>query len=186
MARESSASLLAVLNQLYARVTRRLWRGRASSYHEGLAHDLETDINPLMDAHLEKVKPAAPQVDTPSSQTAAPAGAARDEAEQTQAATRPAELAFVAGGVLDGLSEQFKQINNPVQLDRETGAKLKNSTWEHIHSALRLMRNGDADNARLHSRIANNALKEAGHFLPADEYQNLVSEVTDYLHKHPG
>lgn len=186
MAQEPSASLLSTLNQLYARVTRRLWRGRAQSYHEGIEQDLDTDINPLLDARLDKMKPVStgnsqqrPQVEV------TPVTASDDTPVESRPAASTQEISFVAGDVLEGLTMHFKEGNGPSQLDREAGGKLKQSTWDHIHSALRLMRQGDAENARLHSKIANNAMKEAGHYLPADEYRAFVSEVTDYLQQHP-
>ena len=61
--------------------------------------------------------------------------------------------------------------------------KLTESVWEHIHAALRIARQGDADKAKLHLDIADQALNEVGHYMSSDDFSRLVSSVEQYLFK---
>lgn len=62
--------------------------------------------------------------------------------------------------------------------DRYIGDKLRDSTWSHIHAATLLTRQGDDVNARLHATIANQALKEAAHYMSEEDYTILCDEVS--------
>ena len=57
------------------------------------------------------------------------------------------------------------------------GEKLKESTWSHLHAAQLHARQGNIDNAKLHAGIANDALKEAAHYMSEDDYKDLCDEV---------
>jgi hypothetical protein len=66
-------------------------------------------------------------------------------------------------------------------LDPELSKKLKQSTWNHIHTALRLARQGEARNAKLHLDIASQALKEAAHYMSREEHIAFTVEVQEKL-----
>lgn len=66
-------------------------------------------------------------------------------------------------------------------LDPELSKKLKESTWNHIHTALRLARQGEAGTARLHLDIASQALKEAAHYMSREEHIAFTVEVEEKL-----
>ena len=61
--------------------------------------------------------------------------------------------------------------------DPYMGEKLKESTWSHIHAAQLQARQGNINNAKLHAGIANDALKEAAHYMNEDDYKVLCDEV---------
>lgn len=87
----------------------------------------------------------------------------------------------ISSVIYDGLSKYFKSSNTLESKQPYVGDKLKKSAWIHIHAALRSARQGDKKSAKLHSDIANSALKEASHFMPFEEYKVFCEQVTDAL-----
>ncbi len=83
--------------------------------------------------------------------------------------------------IYDGLSKFFKINKTHDEQQSYVGDKLKNSTWTHIHAALRMTRQGDKSSAKLHADIANSALKEASHFMSVEEYKVFCEQVMDAL-----
>ena len=65
--------------------------------------------------------------------------------------------------------------------DEYMGDKLKASTWSHIHMALMQARNGEVSTAKLHADIANQALKEAAHFMDEAAYKDLCIDIEKAL-----
>ena len=63
------------------------------------------------------------------------------------------------------------------------GENLKDSTWSHIHTAMLHARQGNVINAKLHARIANDALKQAAHYLSEEDYKVLCEELTKVFKK---
>ena len=59
--------------------------------------------------------------------------------------------------------------------------KLQASVWEHLNTSLRLARQGEAQTAKLHADVANNALKEAARYMPKDEYAEFYGQVETRL-----
>ena len=57
------------------------------------------------------------------------------------------------------------------------GEKLKYSTWSHIHTSTLQARQGNLSNAKMHAKIANNALKEAVHYMSEEDYKVFCNEV---------
>ena len=82
---------------------------------------------------------------------------------------------------LSGLGRYFRSKQTESVRDPEMSKKLKKSTWNHIHTALRLARQGEVRTARLHADIANHALHEAGHYMSEEEYRKFTLEVEEKL-----
>ena len=61
------------------------------------------------------------------------------------------------------------------------GERLKSSTWSHLHLASMEARRGDAVAAKVHADIANQALKEAAHYMSDDEYKKFSGEVAQII-----
>ena len=77
-----------------------------------------------------------------------------------------------------------KKIFTPLKTnDPYLGEKLKDSTWSHIHAAQLQARQGNTINAKLHAGIANDALKEAAHYMSDKDYKDLCNEVTAIFKK---
>ena len=77
-----------------------------------------------------------------------------------------------------------RKIFTPLKTnDPYLGDKLRDSTWSHIHAAQLQARQGNTINAKLHAGIANDALKEAAHYLSDKDYKDLCNEVTAIFKK---
>lgn len=61
--------------------------------------------------------------------------------------------------------------------------KLADSIWEHIHTALRVARNGNNEKAILHMNIVEHALDELSHYMENNEYSQFVALIEQYLIK---
>ena len=77
-----------------------------------------------------------------------------------------------------------KKIFTPLKTnDPYLGDKLRDSAWSHIHAAQLQARQGNTINAKLHAGIANDALKEAAHYMSDKDYKDLCNEVTAIFKK---
>jgi len=76
-----------------------------------------------------------------------------------------------------GPGHHYRIATSKIASDQYMGERMKNSTWSHINASLRKARKGETVNARLHAHIANDALNEAAHYMSAEDYQELCSEV---------
>jgi len=76
-----------------------------------------------------------------------------------------------------GPGHHYRIDTSKIASDQYMGERMKDSTWSHINTSLRKARKGETVNARLHAQIANDALKEAAHYMSAEDYQELCSDV---------
>jgi hypothetical protein len=87
---------------------------------------------------------------------------------------------------LGELSVYFRNMHKHSAVSLNAGDKLIQSTWEHIHASIRTARQGDIKTARLHVDLANNALKEAEHYLSAPVFSSFTQEVLKVLNQING
>ncbi len=84
------------------------------------------------------------------------------------------------------IGKVFENSNQPeiyAELNHSVGEKLKHSTIEHIHDAIRYSHLHDAFKTNLHLEIANNALKESAHYLSHEEFDQLKAEIKQLMEK---
>ena len=84
-------------------------------------------------------------------------------------------------GVESEFAKHLKLSKSSAVSNSHMGDKLKESAWEHIHSAIRFAKQGKVDKAKVHADIAGHAIEEAGHYLNRDEYSVLVNRIEDYF-----
>lgn len=82
---------------------------------------------------------------------------------------------------LGELSLHLKDSHRYLGPSMDTGDRLVQSTWEHLHASIRLARQGNAEAARLHAELTNNALNEAAYYLPESIYSQFSKEVMEAL-----
>ena len=87
-------------------------------------------------------------------------------------------------GVESGFAKHIKQRRPPSITQPQMGENLKSSVWEHINAAIRSVKNGDIETAKLHTNIAGSALEEAGHYMSHDDYSELVLQIESYFSEH--
>jgi len=81
----------------------------------------------------------------------------------------------------NALSQSLNERHTTAILRNTTGNKLINSIWDHLHSSIRSAKAGDAEAARLHADIMDNALREAANYVSEDEYRELVASLDKEL-----
>jgi hypothetical protein len=81
----------------------------------------------------------------------------------------------------NALSQSLSERHTTAILRNTTGNKLIQSIWDHLHSSIRSAKAGDAETARLHAGIMDNALREAANYVSEEEYQELVQSLGNEL-----
>ena len=84
---------------------------------------------------------------------------------------------------LDGLARHYKKSAGKTESAQYMGERLKSSTWSHLHVASMEARRGDAVAAKIHADIANQALKEAAHYMSDEEYKVFCGEVNKVVNE---
>lgn len=84
---------------------------------------------------------------------------------------------------LNGLSIYFKK-RKAHEKDPAVEARLRRCVWDHVHSAHRYARTGDAITAKLHAGIASEAMKTLSHYIPEDEYNDFFNLINGQLNEN--
>ncbi|KPK12441.1 MAG: hypothetical protein AMJ68_02060 [Acidithiobacillales bacterium SG8_45] len=118
--------------------------------------------------------------------------ATSNDSPATQSPTRPvksssAESRKTLAG--EDHPEETAQDRNPAtrthHIANGLGRKLWSSSLEHIHAAHRYALKGDSTNAKLHTTIAKEAIKDASRYLSDDEYEGFVAQIRAELRSLP-
>lgn len=197
-------ALINALQVLYSRVASFVLNKRMDSYHEESGSVAVDNLTTLLSDHIDRLaesgsakrgknqaqgserkSPAAEQ------NVPGPEGTTKRQttAQNEQAAARDLSMArrksdqrvTMVGRTLSGLGRYLRSRPKETVLDPEMSDKLKKSTWTHIHTALRLARQGDARTAKLHLDIASQALKEAAHHMSREDHIAFTVEVEEKL-----
>lgn len=171
---QGDSGLLEALKRLYLKIVSRYVDQRQTAYHSTADGDLHQAITTALERRIESLSADG------KAAVAAPAGDAGASAKHANHSPG-GDWVPVEHGVANDLSRHFEQTHTGSTFLPEVGEKLKKSTWEHIHAALRSARQGDAKTAKLHADIANNALREAAHYLPPQDYTSFAAAVGDML-----
>ena len=174
-------ALLNALQRLYARITSLALNRRMGSYRKEAGTVADHDLSALLSDHIDRVAASRradgekiqPQVSAPENPTAThtPSPARRDSGRRVP----------IVGRAFGGLGRYFRSRRTESVVDPELSKKLKTSTWNHIHTALRLARQGEERTAKLHLDFASQALKEAAHYMSKEEYLAFTVEVEEKL-----
>jgi hypothetical protein len=174
-------ALLHALQKLYARITSLVLHQRMRSYREEAGNVSEHDLATLLSDHIDRL--AAPG--SPNSGKIQPQVSERkaQTATQNPSPRRPhsGHQSSILSRTFNELGRYFKSSRTQPVLDPELSKKLQTSAWNHIHTALRLARQGEARTAKLHLDIASQALKEAAHYMSREEHLAFTVEVEEKL-----
>jgi hypothetical protein len=174
-------ALLHALQRLYARITSLFLNKRMSSYREEAGSVADHDLATLLSDHIDRL---AARGSANSGETQRQVSEQKVQtATQKPSPVRPPSdhQVSIVSGTLNGLGRYFKSYPTETVLDPELSEKLKKSAWNHIHTALRLARQGEARTAKLHLDIASQALKEAAHYMSREEHIAFTVEVEEKL-----
>ena len=173
--------LLHDLKQLYYRICNNDLYKRLGLYHRHTGSHQAPDISTPMAEHLDRLAETnktktADNSNISSSTVSKATGRQNDTAPQRKRRY----------GMFKSITSYFhsKKIFTPLKTnDPYLGDKLKDSTWSHIHAAQLHARQGNIINAKLHAGIANDALKEAAHYMSDKDYEDLCNEVAEIFKK---
>jgi hypothetical protein len=174
-------TLLHALQRLYARITSLVLNTRMNSYREEAGSVADHDLSALLSDHIDRLADSG-SADSGKTQREV-SGQKVDIATQipSQGRSHSDRQVSIISRTFNGLGRYFKSSRTAPVLDPELSKKLKKSAWNHINTALRLARQGEAGSAKLHLDIASQALKEAGHYMSREEHIAFTVEVEDKL-----
>ena len=168
--------LLHDLRQLYYKVCDNDLCRRLGIYHQHTGSYQAPDISTQMTEQIERLaqtsKTNTTHTTNISSNTASKVSSDQNNTPRTRKRHHR---------IIKSVTSYFnaKKIFTPLKTsDPYLGEKLKDSTWSHIHAAQLQARQGNIINAKLHAGIANDALKEAAHYMSDKDYKDLCDEVT--------
>ena len=181
--KHESKGLLNALQKLYFKLSEMELLEHVKRYRYKTGSNEVRDISTPLIKHVDKLVAESKQ--SAIKQNQSPAVHATEHKSVTvgktkninKTASQPSRLKKV----FDGLGLPFKTSTSKKASDQYMGDKLKESIWLHIHTALMQARNGEVVTAKMHADIANQALKEAAHFMNAEDYNVLCSEVDKSL-----
>ena len=132
------------------------------------------DISASLTKHIDKLAPTGKPA-SPGASSTATAGSSK-RASEPEKAKQPNQQSGWLNKLISNILPK-KTFTSKITPDPYMGNKLKDSTWSHIHTALLHARQGDANTAKLHADIANQALKEAAHYMSEEDYKVLCEKV---------
>jgi len=166
--------LLYNLYKLYYKLCDRDLRKRMSIYHRNTSANDTPDISTSVKNNFDKLAPdSKPSSAAASSVAVKSSNKSAKPSSEKQPSTQPGWL----NKVVSGFNRPKNKFASKIAPNQYMGEKLKDSTWSHIHTALLHARQGDVSNAKLHADIANDALKEAAHYMTEEDYKVLCAEV---------
>lgn len=174
-------AILGTLQRLYSRIALRVLQGRTGSYRKegtpGSGHDIATPLSDHIESLAERGESSSRKV---------PAGKSGQTARSTavkssRAPERPARKGSIVTRTLGGISRYFSRKHHGAVVQPHLSKKLEKSTWDHLQTALLNARQGKVTTARLHADIANNAMKEAAHYMSEAEYAKFKLAVDEKL-----
>ena len=84
---------------------------------------------------------------------------------------------------LSDVAQYYKSKDQVSGASNYLGDKLVDSTWTHIHEAMLHAREGDVANSTLHMKIANQAMREAVHYLEEERCAQFLDNVGQMLER---
>lgn len=170
------SSLLNKLQDLYSRIVSIILTTRLASYQNNNNHNL--DIENKLIEKINKIR-----VNNKSTHNTLLKETPKNK-EQHDSTSSLDYTSKVSTRTLSDLAKYFKSKAIGSELNLEMSEKLKKSTWEHIHNSIRFAHLGDDTAAKINAGIANNALKEAAHFMSAEEFQLFYNEIEQVIKHH--
>ena len=161
--------LLASLLALYSRLSALILNQRMTSYRKGDSALLDKQILAALYDIVEKT----PAPETPDHQVSGGGSAAQADKVISDVSNR--DVAIKAHATLSRMPSSI-----------HLGEKLSVSAWDHIRTSLRYVHEKNIGLAKMHADLANEALKQASHYMTDEEYIELKVSVLEELQKLSG
>lgn len=175
--------LTAALQSLYAQVATRLLLGRMGTAEQ---HKTGRDALPIADLINDRIDDSAPATDT------AEENLSRDEPAlpSSPMGLSPGIRSLVSRRMLpdmfNGLKQRLTQLRGSEPLEPFMRERMRKNALDHVNKALILARRGQAEGARLHAELAENAMRTAGEYMSDEEYRQFREELEARLHPRDG
>jgi hypothetical protein len=178
--------LLASLLGLYSRLSALILNQRMTSYRKGDSALLDKQILAALYDIVEKT----PAPETPDHQVSGGGSAAQADKVISDVSNR--DVAIKARHVTSsetpqkGPSNRLHATLSRMPSSIHLGEKLSVSAWDHIRTSLRYVHEKNVGLAKMHADLANEALKQASHYMTDEEYIELKVSVLEELQKLSG
>lgn len=171
-----------ILRKLYFKVLLVIFHNRKNSYRNNISTSKNIDMNKTLLTQIEKLAATANINAEEKIPDSSHPEAAKESKNNSQYQSKHTEQATTPSTKEDTLSKYFKN-HEIVEIYPKISDKLKQSALDHVHAALRLARNGDLSAAQLNAKIADNALKEAAHYLSDAEYYKFSQKISEEINR---
>ena len=158
------------LHVLYYRLCDMDLHKRMNLYNRNNGTNGTPDISASLTKHIDKLAPASKPGSTATARSS-------KRTSKPDNAKQPDQQPGWPNKLVSSFIRPKKIFKSKIASDPYLGEKLRDSTWSHLHTALLQVRQGEASNAKLHADIANEALKEAAHYMSEEDYKVLCREV---------
>lgn len=179
-----SKALLESLQQLYSKLSVMIVNRRMESYRKESGAHLDKEILSALYQIVDE---------TPVSQNPKPGaveGTESGQPDQVRLTERSKSFGQKQASSTSAPAATFTDLSNHMHAslssNSEThplGERLKASAWEHIHTALRYVREEKPDLAKMHANLAQEALQQASHHMTEEAYVELKRSVLEELGK---
>lgn len=177
----SQKKLMSDLKNLYGKLSALLTGIRMRSYHvltdSKNSFDITSVLNKQVDEYVAQHQPEK-RLNSIQADKEEPGNVATIKSE---AKLNNDMLQSQSSGTESAFAKHLKHRESSSVSQPRMGDNLKASAWEHIHKAIRFAKQGEVENAKLHTNIAGQALEEAGHYLNDKDYADLVFEIENYF-----
>jgi hypothetical protein len=174
-------ALLHALQKLYTSISSLVLHKRMDSYREEAGNPADRDLGTLISDHIDRLSVTEPENSDKTQSQASLHGAPAATRNPSRGRRHSTHKVSIVSRAFNGLGRYFRSNRKGSVLDPQLSEKLKQSTWNHVHTALRLARQGEAVNAKLHLDIASQALKEAAHYMSREEHIAFTVAVEEKL-----
>jgi len=178
----NKTSLFVTLKKLQAKLTVVMLNIRSHSYHSAFKTNKSFNMSAMLEQQVDELALNMSKKDMSANNSDETQPLTIEDTNNTVNSIQDQTKAFEdTSGIETEFAKYLKERKHSLVTNPYIGNKLKESVWEHIHSTIRYARQGDVDTAKLHSKIAANALEESGHYLNNEDYSDLVFQIKNYF-----
>lgn len=178
-------NLLSNLQSLYKKLALIVVDFRKNAYRYVSSNDKKSNIKSIINAQIDELVMSYENIESDKDSSNSNNNDTSKRSAGSGKDNKNIEVKkYQAGRAVENEFSKYLKMENLTSVTQPgIVAKLTESIWEHVHAALRIARNGDAEKARLHLDIVDQALNEVGNYMDSDDFSRLVNSVEQYLIK---
>lgn len=176
-------ALIRGIENVYRRISLIVLRKRMDAYHKQTSQNFKVFSNDIKSPLLDCIGNI---IDNDQNSSQSPSNKDKNYPNVTTnlntiSKNHTSQPHEVDGSNVEELKRHYQSRTSGAWLYPEVVEKLEHSIWEHIHATIRYARQGDKDNATMHTEIANSACKELAHHMTEEHYQEFIMNIEGYL-----